>query len=1556
MAKAGLIQFDVMRRQADMNAAVEARVQSFVNRLTPAMNEAIQRQYQRNPQVPADVHLAATENGSVMDDRLFDEMALLYHDMGMEPVWGERVTGDQLRFIMAMEEGTALAGPAMGAQVGHDPMSVYRGVLDAIGFQAGESVLPGVGGEAVGLIGRGIRRMAGPSQSIAGQAAGIIGSIGGEAFDRAVPDVIQGGVEQTLDAAGDASYATLRGTSRNLMPALDLPWQLAQGTARQVTAAGVSARRGDFGQALSDLQPLSTPMNLNIQGLGAQTDWGQYVQMRGEQVGGLINRGMGRDYELRNDFGDGFFAADDSLMVERRRAAERAMGTLPNGQTYTIGRTVATGWGLEEDSVGYNLMSGLFDAAVQIGTPGIESTFARGLGSARRALQGAPGGLAPDAFGLVDGTTRGYDMEGALSWIRSSDSNSVVNYIADQRGASGFSAIRRATSNSIPPEVVARLARSNDPESVRAVLEEVARSQRFMTARNPMSRAMGDLTNELGNSAFFRTSGLRRLRGTIPDRGIWFDSDFQPVDFVYDYGRNIRASDADIDRWALAMAEATDRGARRNVAHQMLGDTVGRLVEDYGFSVDRGRQLTRIKDLEEETTRIALRDMLVMSSDDTTRPIAGLEGEALPSIHLMAQMAQMEPMPDYRQLRRATGLMRPLWEAAEVPAEAGLISRIVGRPMSEIINGMLAIQFRWKQAKLLRAGYPLRTWVTEEGGRMLVDGRTGFNHPAGALVAWLTDDVRVGASAADTVLSPATGRTGAQVADEAGALMDLRQGGILNEARTGITRGRLERFFNNEYSRDNFVAGWRQIINDLGEDVISQRVASKGSAETFDWLTNGYGREVWRQAQELDDVLADPNMLRSYLDMIDREIAQISAGHPEILEAIANGGRDAGVGLELMPYARAGQAPESVVGRGILRQDEVGAMDRWVNSVFDFMQTEPSNRFRRIPVFNDAYESALAELAPLSNNPQSYLKALKRANVTEETYATAARWAEGNGRLPWDRIDELARMAGLKATQDLLFDISKSSQFFDQLQLLMPFGEAWREVVTTWARLLSRDPFTAQRFAGQTGRALASNDTGQTYFDLVGLDQESESGFFYENEFGDMVFYYPGSRQFTQWMSQHQRIGPVPIPFMRNGAPGVPSNLEGTARGLNIAGEVFPGFGVFGGVLASTVLPEDPSWDWVRDMVLPFGTEDPLSFGTYLPAWLNTALRSDRQMTPEEIRLYGNTQISVMRYLYSTGDYTDGRDGYLRLLEHSKSITPNLFLARATVQSIAPSSPAVAHQMIGPDGELWRQAVVIERYRSLVEEDPEGALMRFLEEMGPQALLAIQGTTATSLAGGTPLEGASYDWVRANPQVAEEHAELHGFFAPVGEGSEFSYEAYLRSLERGERIVLSPDQAMRMANNRFATELYREQRALMGDPPSPEQTAWLDDYQGWLIERFPGYETGIDAIANRTPAYSLIDQGLVDRALGDELLAQTPVGESLALYWDFRSGVLEQAEAAGVRVGPNWRGWRSANEGRPYRDALRNYGEYLVQQEPQFARMWDGLLSSEFKRVEDEDG
>ena len=151
---------------------------------------------------------------------------------------------------------------------------------------------------------------------------------------------ILGSIQNAFD---EIIYDPFKGATRLTFAALRSPYDALTTTARNITALS----RGEdisAGKIVSDLIPF-----------GETTLFGQAIRGGASLTGGLKGQG------------EGFFITPQSK-VGKAQARSMAEYGLVNGKSFTIGRGIFNGIGMNPESNAYNVMSGILDATLNVAT------------------------------------------------------------------------------------------------------------------------------------------------------------------------------------------------------------------------------------------------------------------------------------------------------------------------------------------------------------------------------------------------------------------------------------------------------------------------------------------------------------------------------------------------------------------------------------------------------------------------------------------------------------------------------------------------------------------------------------------------------------------------------------------------------------------------------------------------------------------------------------------------------------------------------------------------------------------------------------------------------------------------------------------------------------------------------------------------------------------------------------------------------------------------------------------------------------------------------------
>jgi hypothetical protein len=520
------------------------------------------------------------------------------------------------------------------------------------------------------------------------------------------------------------------------------------------------------------------------------------------------------------------------------------------------------------------------------------------------------------------------------------------------------------------------------------------------------------------------------------------------------------------------------------------------------------------------------------------------------------------------------------------------------------------------------------------------------------------------------------------------------------------------------------------------------------------------------------------------------------------------------------------------------------------------------------------------------------------------------------------------------------------------MRIIAPFGSAWAEVTKNWAKTLSTDPEAFKR-------------TTKTVQSLTTADPDNDGrGFFYKDPTsGEYVFNYPLSEDFAPFLT----AGGAALGFITAGPAGAVAggfagsklagpvntgvgdlgvNMVAPAKSLNMGLQLTPGAGPWAQFAANKILPHKPSYDWVRKLVIPYGA--PEVDWVIMPSWFNKAMEA-WVADPDNDRIFADMTMQVMEALAMSGKYDlQSLAGGKELEEDAIDKARLLLGIRAFGQFLGPTRPVPKVEV--PLSEEKRQqtitvgeekldlskvdihgAELAKYFRQLQEEDYDTAVRKFMETFGDDAFLYMAGKTKSTV-GGLDASKEFAAWERDNSKFFDTYKEVAGYFAPVG--TEFDYQVYTRQIELGLREMLKPDELIEESQRLVGVALYREVVRYAGPKPSKEERKIISDYRKDLYEQYPGFERA-DINTNKTPA----DISVLYEAAFDSRMDDNNIAIAARQYLDARDFALEIAAERGVGLG--------AEANSDLTGILRQEGERLVGQYPEFARLWDRILFSE---------
>lgn len=587
---------------------------------------------------------------------------------------------------------------------------------------------------------------------------------------------------------------------------------------------------------------------------------------------------------------------------------------------------------------------------------------------------------------------------------------------------------------------------------------------------------------------------------------------------------------------------------------------------------------------------------------------------------------------------------------------------------------------------------------------------------------------------------------------------------------------------------------------------------------------------------------------------------------------------------------------------------------------FNFLWGQPASYFVHNPSLKDAWLQSMESAIPLMTK-EAQVEAIEfvgKALTESATHAPtrilqskvarpildrfAHKTTLGSGSLTFKEADLASKAHATNRAREIFYDLHNRSQFADAFRFVFPFFDAWKYMITSWPKTALHNPYVLSRF-NMAIQGARGNDT------------DPESGFFHiDPSTGEEVFSFPA------------------IPFVTSSTLRAATQMQGSVPGLNMFSStpLMPGVGPIIQIPLGRILPDRPDTDWVRKMVIPYGT--PTLGSSLTPPFFDkliTAFNHDEHKD----RNFANSLKSAASYLMSTGEYNASDPNSMRLLEDkARALAQSVFYFRGLFQWLSPTAPSPSWRAYDPSGRLLSQQKISKDYNEMIDElGSDNATALFLTTYGPQNLLIMQGKTQ----GYNPAKQFTYDFARENPNLLKDYPDAFKFFAP-NDGPDAHYEAYNAAFEKGQRTILSFREWNERANDRVASMIYYNLKDKLGPTPTRVQLDQLSILRQSLAEKYPGFDPESSDPKRRERT---INQFYTAAATND--LNHTAAGRGITAYLSAR----DQAIASSLRAGI--KGWGSAKKTRSIRVWLRQIAAQLSRQYPGFDRAYEQVFERE---------
>ena len=509
------------------------------------------------------------------------------------------------------------------------------------------------------------------------------------------------------------------------------------------------------------------------------------------------------------------------------------------------------------------------------------------------------------------------------------------------------------------------------------------------------------------------------------------------------------------------------------------------------------------------------------------------------------------------------------------------------------------------------------------------------------------------------------------------------------------------------------------------------------------------------------------------------------------------------------------------------------------------------------------------------------------------------------GTLTITELDDYARFKALGDTKDLLYDASTRNNFFDALRIVMPFADAWKDVVGTYMMLGARHNVHMIRQFARVYNGIEEADP----------DQDGRGFFFRQPQTDEVQFSFPLSGSISKLVTGID--APLAAPVQR------------LSQGINI----YPALGPYSQFGLSSILSNDPKYNDIKELFLPYG-ETKLSelFTSQIPGVYRKAFESFVADTENRASTYGNVYIETVRALSVNPKYDlQTEEGTENLLSDARFKARILTGMRMMSQFLGPSAGTQEWKVPTKIGDQYI-TVMLEELRKFQRDDYDSSIDKFLNLYGDELALYVS-SKSKALRDGLEATQEFGDWTALNQDILDKYERVGAYFGPTG--SDFNFTVWNQQQEEGEREKLGDKELIKLAQFRIGSTKYRAFRRTMPPTLNDKQRSVLAAFRESLHEQFPGFPVKAEYTVGE------FDNSLVEirEAIVDSRLANNPIINALREYMQVR-------DALELGSGQSLKAKRNASN----RSTLYSYGEALSTQNAEFARIWDRLLSQEVEQ------
>ena len=609
--------------------------------------------------------------------------------------------------------------------------------------------------------------------------------------------------------------------------------------------------------------------------------------------------------------------------------------------------------------------------------------------------------------------------------------------------------------------------------------------------------------------------------------------------------------------------------------------------------------------------------------------------------------------------------------------------------------------------------------------------------------------------------------------------------------------------------------------------------------------------------------------------------------------------------------------PDTPEANGMMR-----SMDRMMNAFHGYLYTKPIGTLERAPAFKTAYYQWVDKLA-VSLDEASLNKIIDditaRANGNPEKYLTPELWAKLQdlkanpqklyGTLNAKEVSAYASGAALDEYMKTVYNAVERRNITDVFRVISPFAQQHAEFLGRVGRL-AFSPIKG----GELGYLPNANTFRKMQLAIEGGKDADPDGdgrgiFFKDPTTGELSFQFPLTAGLTKMLT------------------GVEAPITAPLRGIAMGFDIKPGFGPFATVAVSKLLPDSPSFDDVRRVALPYGEQQNPALAV-IPSWVSKIYDGITQSG----RFFPNTYAETMQALAATGKYNlsdpNERD---KMFEEARDKARWLTILRGATQFTGPAAGQTDIKVLTEQGDVYVSNLA-SALQSLRNINYDTANLRFIEIFGDDAFAYLSNKT-TSEVGGLMASKEFGVFERNNESLFRQYKDIAGYFGPTG--TSFDFEVYTRQLQTGSRTRLSAEEMLKASERAIGLAYYRDMKEHLGPYLNQQSRDYLANYKKQIIAKYPGFgDILFDPL--KTPK----DIETLFQAAKVEGLQNNQTAQAVNYYEKIRNSALEEANRRGFKT-------LQSDQLSDLHEYISSYAEALISQYPDFARVYDRLLSRE---------